>query len=281
METNVKRSDAIEQMMHENVARAIKSPEVMNVNRQIFYHYTDADGLLGILKEKAPVLRFSRFDCLNDVSEGQDIDEHFQAVCGSLLINPKYDKKKITAIRNCRPNNEVVISYDHQKLDLTPTKDETDLYARKPFAKFGAFQAEVYMCCFSSLQDLLPMWNYYSNGHAYQGYCIGFHPEMFDSFERYAHDAKGTQMDGCKLEIIKVIYDDHEKEQILARRITDILDYESYLKLTSENTKNYITIMLNSLRFVFKRAAFSHENEFRVIFFKPKNMGKAGLDESK
>lgn len=283
METSDQRSDELTEAIYKNIADAIESPEVVGLLSQIFYHYTDAAGLLGILKSDSPVLRFSRFDCLNDTSEGQDIDEHFQSVCKELIKNSIYDKKMIKSIMKCKPNDEVVIPYDHQEIDIRPLENEDDLYTRKPFAKIGVFNvdAEVYMCCFSSMNDLLPMWNYYSNGNAFQGYCIGFKPEMFNSFARYAHNSAGIRIDGCKFVIVKVIYEDKEKNRILLERVSNILDYVSMFDYSIEDAKELITSMLNSLRFVFKKSIFSHENEFRVILYKPKQIVKYELDETK
>jgi hypothetical protein len=68
------------------------------------YHYTSPDGLLGILNEDGIRLWFSKYDCLNDASEGQEIVKYYQSACKSLYDNPGlilYTKRLFDSVLCC------------------------------------------------------------------------------------------------------------------------------------------------------------------------------------
>lgn len=279
MKAKVAENIESEYLMMKKIAEAISTPIVDARYNHIIYHYTDVAGLLGILRSEAIVLWFSRFDCLNDKNEGQDIVEQFKIVCGKLITDSELDKKLLKSIMECLPNNNAVISYDHKDTNIEPIKNNEDLFSRPPIAKIGTFETEVFTCCFSSRNDLLPMWNNYSNGNAYLGYSIGFDSSIFNSNERYAYNSEGSRLDGYGMIIAKVIYSDEEKTNILCERIKNIFDYANKNGLGIEDIKKYIILMLNSLRFIFKKAVFCHEEEIRIIFNRPKQRIEKELDE--
>lgn len=199
-----------------SLVKAFSYPNHKIETNQTLYHYTDAPGLLGILKPEEPVLWFSRFDCLNDKSEGQDILEHFQNACELLKNSGEFDTKLLNVIMKCIPDENITIIYDQQDeiFKINPHATYEDFSNKLPIGRIKNSQSEVFMCCFSQKNDLLPMWNYYSNSSTYQGYCIGFNPGMFITKNRYAHNSNEVMIDGCKIEVIKVIYDNEEKMKI-------------------------------------------------------------------
>ena len=62
----------------------------------ILWHYTNADGLCGIIRNRPDELGklhfwFTRSDCLNDTSEGIHILSTYQKVCTDLLNEGRID----------------------------------------------------------------------------------------------------------------------------------------------------------------------------------------------
>ena len=51
---------------------------------KIIYHYTSPDALLSILDKEMIVLRFTRADCLNDKTEGKDLEKYYKQACEEL-----------------------------------------------------------------------------------------------------------------------------------------------------------------------------------------------------
>jgi hypothetical protein len=78
------------------------------------WHYTSADGLLGIVRNEQSEhgklhFWFTRSDCLNDTSEGTHILLLFRQVCSDLLQENTITQSFYDAIKNAEiPNHQFV-----------------------------------------------------------------------------------------------------------------------------------------------------------------------------
>lgn len=198
------------------------------IGQNYIFHYTDATGLLGILRSDSIYLWLSKHDCLNDRSEGQDITNQYHYVCRELRSEGKLKGSEYSKIVDLVPDDRRVIFTNRRSPNLkplNPNDPEGDLFSREPIAMADVVETDCYLCCFSQGSDLLPMWNYYSNGNQYRGYNIGFDVKISDLSDDHYTLPDGKEMEGCDLALVKVIYDEVEKRTKLRRRITDILEF--------------------------------------------------------
>lgn len=85
------------------------------------YHYTSPQGLLGILENKQVVFWFSRYDCMNDISEGKNVLEVYNEVCEELTNEKKMDNDFVKAIKDIEiDDRELFITYneDNEMLNV-------------------------------------------------------------------------------------------------------------------------------------------------------------------
>ncbi len=127
----------------------------LGVNQPIF-HYTSPEGLLGIVKDKGLVLRFTRYDCVNDLSEGKDVMRCFEVACQASLEECSISPVFCDAIKDIELDRSAVMSFNIDKSRLFEGPGEDTAGAYEPV------KCEAYICCFSKDGDSLPMWNYYS-----------------------------------------------------------------------------------------------------------------------
>ena len=123
------------------------------------FHYTSSNGFQSILfgDKFDAVLWASRYDCLNDVSEGTIAEEILKEVS-----NDMYKSKEIS--------EELYKLFSSIKTSRTiPLYREVD-----GDLKFTRSECNRYICSFSKNKDSLAMWNYYSKGSKYEGFNIGF-----------------------------------------------------------------------------------------------------------
>ena len=132
-----------------------------------FYHYTSPSALTDILSNDFISLRFSRFDCLNDTTEGKHVIEIYRESCKELLNNGEINKSFYELVENIEPS---------EKQLFFEKKGNQNVGGNKQF--------NVYLCCFSLNKDALPMWNYYVKNNKYEGYSIGFDELLFESFSK-------------------------------------------------------------------------------------------------
>lgn len=219
------------------------------------YHYTSPQGLLGIMKNKSKaLLRFTKYDSLNDREESLDIIKHIKIYLESIAkdASPQF----IEWLKNFTPNsNTFITSYS----ELSSCK------------VFEERECHTYLCCFSEKDDLLPMWNYYTKSRHYEGYNIGFSSSVFRS-----ESCHGM---GYRIELQKVIYWDKDKKEIINCIFNPIKNI--YHVLTDEQKKHiqdFVQTRINKFQFLFKNSCFSHEKEIRAILRIPKDFNFQGQD---
>lgn len=225
------------------------------------YHYTSPEGLDGILfnRQVSPCFRFSRFDVLNDKSEGGDILEVYNRITKQLCHEEKISKEFFEYIKEIHFNDKYIFAYNTGKtLEIGTGREVDDIL-------LDSKKGKVYLCCFSKNKDSLPMWNYYLKNDTYLGYNIGISTSFFETEKSKGH------REGYLFDWFEVVYDEEKKGKILSELILGL--YSIYLNMQDENDKEYIkeriVSFVNKYRFIFKKECFKHEEEIRIILIIP------------
>lgn len=232
-------------------SRWIEYNRIENYNESdIIYHYTSPMGLLGIVITDRIVLRFSKLDCLNDISEGKHVLEIYGNICKEL-----HEENRIN---DCFYEEIIKIELDNREAFIT--KDQKDNVANGVF-----LDADKYICCFSKKRDLLPMWNYYSKAGKYEGYNIGINCESIMQMDKDIDDGQKHIF-----QLLQVIYSDKEKKEIIRKVIEDV--YKPYNEglIEIKTVKSLISQVLTNYSIIFKNSCFQHEEEVRAVLTIPK-----------
>lgn len=209
------------------------------------YHYTSESGFNSILfnsnDSENITLWASRYDCLNDKSEGEIILEIYKETCKELLSDGKIDKTFYDIIVDLKPSDEVLFSFKPQQ-------------AKKSAMK----KCERYIISFSTEEDSLPMWNYYSKGNYYEGFNIGFYSnEIIDMLQDVFADKFVNVWLG------PVVYDKGKQKKVISDIILNL--YNSDYANNEKFLIGFISQRLFDLNLVFKNEKYKHENEVRIV----------------
>ena len=218
------------------------------------YHYTSSAGLASILFDdpKSIILWASRYDTQNDSSEGEIAIQIYKKVC-----------KKIRETQDISFNLE---SIKPARTFLMKSNVDEKIKTTRP-------EYEEYICCFSKSSDLLPMWNYYVKGNAYEGYSIGFDiTKLKESLIDYYQDIEVSS------EIYPVIYDEKKQNEMVESFLQKV--FFQYNSKDDAFIRYAISNQLVMWQLLFKSKFFKHENEVRVIIrvAKPSLKNEAPFD---
>lgn len=231
------------------------------------WHYTSADGLLGIVRnEKSEHGKlhfwFTRSDCLNDTSEGTHILFLFRQVCSELLQENTITQSFYDAIKNAEIPNHQFVNFP--------------VPARENFTHesiLDCVPCHAYICSFSLKEDSLDMWRYYSKGTG--GYGLKCYSLLFDKYKDYEYSDYEVDAMFSLIRSYRVIYSDEEKKQILKDIITDTFSaYKNSDKMEEDKyqeAKGFIQYTLKIFQFQFKHECYSSEQEYRFVFYVPYN----------
>lgn len=222
------------------------------------YHYTSPQGLLGILENKQVVFWFSRYDCMNDISEGKNVLEVYKDVCSELISEKKMEVDFVEVIKR--------IEVDDRELFVAYSQENEMFNVRSSFA-------EKYICCFSKNQDSLPMWNYYTKSGRYEGYNIGV--SFFETQHKGIQEYFGKDY---SFRLYRVIYNEDDKKSVLRKEIEEC--YEKYKSgfVSLNSIKTVLIQLLNNCSLIFKNNSFQHEEEIRAVITIPKESKKRRFD---
>ncbi|MCM1399175.1 MAG: hypothetical protein NC225_06790 [Clostridium sp.] len=234
--------------------------ESIRNDKLFIYHYTSPEGLDGILRGDKPTFYFSRYDALNDISEGNDVSDVFQKVEMDMYNNKDISEEFHKLIVDVTTENKYLFSFNAESIGSKYDGEEVSC------VRIEFMQGTPYLCCFSSEMDSLPMWNYYVKGTAYHGYNVGIdilHLEQLDFVETYGK--------GYIIKTLKVIYDEKIKKQILKDMIAKMFELFCSIEDSGKDDliKKEVQGFLNELRFCFKKQCFEHEKEVRVLIIVP------------
>lgn len=219
---------------------AIESPKEYEGD---IVHYTSINNLTSILqgKDETFTLWASRYDCLNDMTEGTVVEQRYAEVCDSLYEENLLSKQQHILFKSIRA-----------------TRNETFMISKNGNIRPTRCECDIYVTSFSTGSDLLSMWNYYSKGTKYEGCNIGI------SSKEAITDLKNVYADGkVNIQVCPVIYSAQEQSQIIREMI---------LELASKHEKSYetciraiVSMRLMALKMTFKLEHFQHEQEVRII----------------
>ncbi len=229
------------------------------------WHYTSADGLLGIIRNEQKEHRklhfwFTRSDCLNDTSEGTHILFLFRKICSELLQDNVITQSFYEVIKGTEISNHQFVNFPipaHEDFTHESIMDCVPCHA--------------YICSFSLKEDSLDMWRYYSKGNG--GYGLKCYSLLFDKYKAYEHSNYQEDAVFSLIRSYRVIYKDSEKCQILKNIILDTFSaYENSDKSESEKNKEakgFIQYTMKIFQFQFKHECYSSEQEYRFVFYLP------------
>lgn len=229
------------------------------------WHYTSADGLMGIIRDvpcdhKKLHFWFTRSDCLNDPSEGTHILSLFRQTCLELFEQKSISSTFYKLIKDAVIPNSQFINFP------IPAREG---YAHESVLDIA--QCHAYICSFSLKEDSLDMWRYYSKGNG--GYGLKCIPLFFDKYKEYEHSNYDENALFCVLRSYKVIYSEEEKKQILKSIITDTYSAFSISDEPDKNkyqsAKSFIQYALKIFQFQFKHECYSSEQEYRFVVYVP------------
>lgn len=209
------------------------------------FHYTSPAGLLSILNgdPNHTTIWASRYDCLNDASEGTVANAIYREVCEDLKAQgtiPVDVFDVLTCIEQAKK-----VSIRIKKGISIEVKD---------------LECNRFICSFSKNEDLLAMWNYYSKGSVYEGFNIGFYSQAID--ESLLNYFEGKNAD---FHIYPIIYKKSEQKGIVSEFLKTLLNFENLLKRDIHLIQSIISEQLTLWGLIFKSEHFQHEQEVRII----------------
>lgn len=207
------------------------------------FHYTSPNGFTSILLGDPDYVTLwaSRYDCLNDTSEGTYALNIFKEVCKELL------------------DSEIISEYLFDLFTKVPPA-HTHLYTYHDGEKIVLDRAECtrYVCSLSRDMDSLAMWNYYSKGSKYEGFNIGFLSSQIEaSLEKNIGPMRANYG------LYSIIYNKDEQKHMMRELLVDLSDL--YTKDNETSIRYIISNQLVQWSLVFKDEHFQHENEVRII----------------
>lgn len=223
------------------------------------WHYTSAAGLSGIVREGGKLhFFFTRSDCLNDYSEGNDVLQCYREACTVLWKNGKINDPFYNGIKDLEMPTLRTVEYSLP--DPNPECVHSGL--------IDTVECDAYICCFSMKEDSLDMWRYYSKGAG--GYALELRNSLFGTGElSLSQDPYGlfANIRGCK-----VIYNTEGKIAFLSDMI--IKTYSAFLNDTesTDSMKEAVYILqkyLQTVQYKFKHECFSSEGEYRFVYYLP------------
>lgn len=221
------------------------------------YHYTSESGFNSILfnsnDSENITLWASRYDCLNDKSEGKNIPKIYKETCEELLNDKKIKETFYNTIIKIKSSDKALFSFKPQQ-------------AKKSAMK----KCERYIISFSTQEDSLPMWNYYSKGNYYEGFNIGFYS---NEIIKMLQDVFADKF--VNVWLGPVVYDKGEQKKVISDIILNL--YNSDYVNNEKFLTDFISQRLFDLNLVFKNEKYKHENEVRIVIDVAKNKNEISV----
>ena len=198
------------------------------------YHYTNAQGLMGILK--SGTLHASNLKAVNDKGE---LQYGFDLIKKALLAKAQSSKTTQMGRRLFSHFAEFV----------------------NPYAIVGEMGVclDVYSVAFCEDGDCLPQWRAYSSQAS--GYCIGFSGDSL------------SKIFGEGIVLVPVIYDQKQQSGIIKSLMNALECVVPYLESSNEQTRDlyfmqataHVGLLFSFIGTVFKSSDFQSEHEWRII----------------
>ena len=210
---------------------------------EIIYHYTSSSGLQSILKSKPDklILWASRFDCLNDKSEGTFAKTVFTETCDEMYQNGEINEDLHSILLNTPPTKTTLFYNVGDKRKITRTNREQ------------------FLTSLSQDRDSLAMWKYYSKGAQYDGRNIGLSTkEIINSLN---NQFLGKEV---LFRFFPVVYRKEKQKQLISDFIKTIKESRKYNQ-DDRLVRLLISEQLSQWALVFKNQYFAHEEEVRIV----------------
>ena len=219
----------------------------------MLFHYTSAEGLVGILNGEAWV---TERHFLNDPSEFSVATDVFLEVAEKHI----HDKERLARFR------EAFLNEVARCERLGEIGEEL------------AFSGD-YVMSFCLESDSALLWSEYSD---FQGYCLGFElGSLIDSFgaDRVHWHGKVVYDHDVQMDLIEKVI---QCEYIDNPRLPEINSWDDFDEPSSEDAK-FIIAFLNLdcsiYNMFFKKQCFEGEQEYRIVFSHIHDGGRAGPEE--
>lgn len=209
----------------------------------VMYHYTSSSGFDSILFNNKNVINFwaSRYNCLNDYSEGKIVLPVYTQACEELLQDGLITKEVYELVIGIKQANTHLLHL---------SKNGT--------VKFKRYECDRYICSFSKNRDSLSMWNYYSKDNKYEGYNIGIDSKNTkDILVKYFSDKL------VNVAIYPVVYNREEQKKYIKKMLLQI--NKNYSKEHETSIRCFVSTLLLEWNLLFKSDYFQHEEEVRII----------------
>lgn len=207
------------------------------------FHYTSSSALNSILLDNKDYVKLwaSRYDCLNDYSEGTVAVDVLLEVCNDLLREGIINNYLYNLFVKVKPAHTVLF-LNIKENDIRPSRD-----------KYNRF-----ICSFSKTKDALAMWNYYSKGNKYEGFNIGFNSFSLKSSLKNEYKSKCINF-----HIYPVIYEREEQKKLIKKTVLKLT--ENYSEDQESSIRYILSNRLLEWGSIFKHECFKHEEEVRII----------------
>lgn len=205
------------------------------INSSIIYHYTSPEGILGILTNHT--LWLSEITYMNDESE---ITYTFDLLTDILAQN----------------NNEICQTFKDS------LKTNIEKRTQLPSNLFDYVHRDsIFVACFSTKNDDLSLWNYYTKTGSMAGYNIGF------KVDKLVEKVKSELKVMYHFIYGKTICDKYKQEGYIKEAIEEYnLLYQKMP--TTEDKENVLKSfwgLIHIFSLFFKKEAFKNENEYRFV----------------
>lgn len=235
------------------------------------WHYTNANGLMGIVSPvdtDSLTFWFTRSDCLNDSSEGENVIECLRLVGKELYASGNISQDVYDSTLDRIIPSKHIITYP-----FYDAKEKDDSLKQGTFMDY--VECEPFLCCFSLAGDELDMWRYYSKTG--DGYSLELLSDsMFHELEEYAHaEIIDTNVKYVKIKRLKVLYEEVDKQRLIKEALLDAerAFQSTSIKLGEEKAatelNGFIDHIVQENQFRFKHPCFSSEREYRFIAYRP------------
>jgi len=198
-----------------------------------FSHYTSVDGFKGIIEDGK--IWGTRYDCLNDKTERQDIDNIFRQVIDELSLENDFYKQ----FEGVEIHNEYYLYYE-----------DADVIKSKKIEN-----PEIFVVSFSLDFDSLPMWTYYTKNIKNEGFQLKFCDV-------------GNEIDNggkCIITKYKLLYDEDEKKNYIKTILKDCKKYYVETEKNKELLRFIEQLIFGMFTDVFKNKYFKNEEEYRFL----------------
>lgn len=207
------------------------------------YHYTSPGGFESILFRNPLEIELwaSRYDCLNDISEGSLAGEVYKEVCLEMKESKEITEEFYDLIKGVPPARTMLMWH---------TAEGKDNLTRPEY--------ERYICSFSKNSDSLAMWSYYSKGNMYEGFNLGFLTHTLEESVKEHLQSYETMV-----HIYPVLYERVKQKELIHGFITKLA--ECYEEGDETSVRYMVSNQLVQWSLVFKNEYFKHEEEVRLI----------------